>query len=87
MRIKAKASFAGIGFSASIGSVIDVPDEVAKDLIKAGYAEEDKDPDPAAGKTKRTKNRINKKMIKKKKILLVKKKNLALFMKIIKCLK
>ena len=55
MRIKAKASFAGIGFSASIGSVIDVPDEVAKDLIKAGYAEEDKDPDPAAGKTKKKK--------------------------------
>lgn len=56
MRITAKTSFSGVDFSAGIGDVIDVPDEIAHDLIQAGYAEaEQEKPDTAAGKAaKRT---------------------------------
>ena len=40
MKIKAKRSFAGVGFSAASGAVITVPDAIAQDLIRANYAEE-----------------------------------------------
>ena len=39
MKITAKVSFAGRDFNASSGQVLDLPDEIAKDLIGAGYAE------------------------------------------------
>lgn len=39
MKIKAKVSFAGENFSAAQGAVVTVPEDVAEDLIQAGYAE------------------------------------------------
>lgn len=49
MKVKATRSFAGISFSAKPGAVIDVPEAVAEDLIRAGYAEsesQEKEPTP-----------------------------------------
>lgn len=45
MKITAKTNFAGLTFSATSGQVLDLPDDVAKDLIRAEYAEEVKDED------------------------------------------
>ena len=39
MKITAKVSFSGLNFSAISGQVLDLPEEIAKDLIQAGYAE------------------------------------------------
>ena len=39
MKIKAKIGFAGTNFSASSGQVLDLPEDVARDLINAGFAE------------------------------------------------
>lgn len=65
MKITAKTSFAGLNFNATIGQTLDLPDDIAKDLIRANYAEavknEDKrnnagdDPKPAKGKRSSTK--------------------------------
>jgi len=41
MKVKATASFAGIGFAAVPGETIDVPEAVAKDLIQAGFAKKE----------------------------------------------
>lgn len=48
MKITAKVSFAGRDFNASSGQVLDLPDEIAKDLIGAGYAEAEDAKDPEA---------------------------------------
>lgn len=40
MKVKAKKGFAGLMYSAAPGQVIDCPEDVAEDLIRAGYAEE-----------------------------------------------
>ena len=45
MKIMAKTSFAGLTFSAVEGQVIDLPDNIARDLIRAKYAEAVKDED------------------------------------------
>ena len=45
MKVKAKISFAGNAFSAIKGQVIDLPDKIAQDLIRADYAEAVKDED------------------------------------------
>ncbi|MBE5830814.1 MAG: hypothetical protein E7306_03635 [Butyrivibrio sp.] len=47
MKVKCLRSFAGINFCGSAGEVKNFPDAVAKDLIKARYAEEFK-PEPVA---------------------------------------
>jgi hypothetical protein len=39
MKVKAKIAFAGIGFGAASGEVVDLPEAIAADVIKAGYAE------------------------------------------------
>lgn len=39
MKVKIKTSCAGVSFSYTSGQIIDVPDKIAKDLIKAGHAE------------------------------------------------
>jgi hypothetical protein len=39
MKIKILTSCAGINFSYASGQIVDVPDKIAKDLIKAGHAE------------------------------------------------
>lgn len=39
MRIKILTSCAGVSFSYASGQIIDAPDKIAKDLIKAGHAE------------------------------------------------
>ncbi len=38
MRVKALVGFAGVGFSVAPGEVIDLPEAVAADAIRAGYA-------------------------------------------------
>lgn len=38
MKVKAVIGFAGIGFSASVGEVIDLPADVAKPIIESGMA-------------------------------------------------
>lgn len=48
MKVKAIKAFAG-QYSAKPGAVIDVPEAVAEDLIRAGYAEsesQEKEPTP-----------------------------------------
>ena len=45
MKIKATCSFCG-AYSMNVGDVGDVPDDLAKDLIAAGYAAAQKDPPP-----------------------------------------
>lgn len=39
MKLKAKVSFAGRTVSAGMGQEFNCPDDVAEDLIRAGYAE------------------------------------------------
>lgn len=39
MKIKILTSCAGINFSYASGQIVDAPDKIAKDLIKAGHAE------------------------------------------------
>lgn len=39
MKITAKRSFSGRNFNASSGQVLDLPDDIANDLIRAGYAD------------------------------------------------
>ena len=39
MEIIAKSNFAGLSFSAITGQVLDLPEEIARDLIQARYAE------------------------------------------------
>ena len=39
MKITAKVSFSGLEFSAIPGQVLDLPENIAEDLIRAGYAE------------------------------------------------
>ena len=39
MKITAKSNFAGLEFNAITGQVLDLPEEIAEDLIQAGYAE------------------------------------------------
>ena len=39
MKITAKVSFSGLNFSAVSGQVLDLPEEIANDLIRAGYAD------------------------------------------------
>ena len=39
MKVKAKVAFAGIGFGAASGEVVDLPEAIAADVIQAGYAE------------------------------------------------
>lgn len=38
MKIKAIVSAAGMEFTIAAGQEIDLPEEIAKDLLKAGYA-------------------------------------------------
>lgn len=38
MRIRIINSVAGIGFSAHAGEILDLPDEIAQDLLEAGHA-------------------------------------------------
>ena len=41
MKYKAKENFSGIKLSMSVGEVLDITDDnIAKDLLKAGYIEE-----------------------------------------------
>ena len=53
MKITAKVSFAGQDFNAYPGQVIDLPEEIAKDLIGAGYAEAEKKAPEAKNEDKR----------------------------------
>ena len=39
MKITAKSNFAGLEFNAITGQVLNLPDDIAQDLIQAGYAE------------------------------------------------
>ena len=39
MKVKCLRSFSGMSFNGTIGEVKDFPDEIASDLINAGYAE------------------------------------------------
>ena len=39
MKVKAMVAFAGIGFGAASGEVVDLPEAIAADVIQAGYAE------------------------------------------------
>lgn len=40
MRVKAKESFSGIKLSMCVGEVVDIADDnIAKDLLRAGYIE------------------------------------------------
>ena len=39
MDIRAKTSFAGRNYNAVEGQVLNLPDSIAQDLIRAGYAE------------------------------------------------
>ena len=65
MKIMAKTSFAGLNFTASAGQILDLPEDTAKDLIRAKFAEavenEDKrsnagnDTKPVKGKRSSTK--------------------------------
>lgn len=60
MKIKAKTSFAGRNFNGTVGQVLDLPDNIANDLIKADFAEavEDEDKRSNAGNdTKPTKGK------------------------------
>lgn len=50
MKVKAKIAFAGIGFGAASGEVVDLPEAIAADVIKAGYAEPVDEPVKAAKK-------------------------------------
>jgi hypothetical protein len=38
MKIRIINSVAGIGFSARAGEILDLPDDVAQDLLEAGHA-------------------------------------------------
>lgn len=38
MKIRALTSFSGLDFNAAAGTEINVPAEIAEDLIRAGYA-------------------------------------------------
>lgn len=42
MKITAKRSFSGRDFNASSGQVLDLPNDIANDLIRAGYADASK---------------------------------------------
>lgn len=47
MKVMAKVTFAGIDFCVRSGQVADLPETVAEDVIRAGYAEAVEDSKPA----------------------------------------
>lgn len=53
MKYKAKVNFSGNKISMSVGEVKEVADDIAKDLLRAGYIEEIK-PAEKANKTAKT---------------------------------
>lgn len=60
MKVKALVSFAGVNVSMAMGEVGEIPDPIAKDLIKAKYVEQIGEPNEqskisAPGKRKRGK--------------------------------
>ena len=54
MKVKAKIAFAGIGFGAASGEVVDLPEAIAADVIQAGYADAVDEPKPEQVKAKKT---------------------------------
>lgn len=55
MKVKAVIGFAGIGFSASAGEVINLPKDVAESVIEAGQAVSAEPTAEQATKAKRSK--------------------------------
>lgn len=59
MKVKAKVAFAGIGFGAASGEVVDLPEAIAADVIQAGYADAvEEKPAPVKAVTKKTKKKV-----------------------------
>lgn len=55
MKVKAVIGFAGIGFNASAGEVIDLPEAVAKSVIDCGLAVAEPKAEPTTKAKKNTK--------------------------------
>ena len=57
MRVKAKENFSGIKLSMCVGEVVDIADDnIAKDLLRAGYIEK-VDPADKGGDAKEKENK------------------------------
>ena len=57
MEYKAKVNFSGIKVSMCVGEVKTIADDIAKDLLRAGYIEEIKPADKADAKAKTDKTK------------------------------